>query len=78
MSDTWDGPKRIHIRMLSAFEREYPGWHDVKLDPDGTITVWDDLARHYTPCHAISRTDQERIREYARTMPPACEFGYMD
>lgn len=35
------------------------------VEPDGTVRVWDEVAGHYTLCHALSADDQERIRRLA-------------
>ena len=37
-----------------------------RLDADGSVLVWDDLARHYTRCHSLSESAQRRIRRLAK------------
>ena len=36
-----------------------------RIDDDGTVCVWDDVAHHYTVCHALSEHDQWCIRAAA-------------
>jgi hypothetical protein len=32
---------------------------------DGTVWVYDDVAKHYTNCHALSPRSQQKIRQLA-------------
>jgi hypothetical protein len=34
-------------------------------DQDGTVRVWDSVARHYTSCHSLSQSAIARIRKIA-------------
>ena len=43
----------------------------VMVDPDGTVYVWDEIARHYTLCHNLSRAAQRRIVRAAKRAQPA-------
>ena len=36
-----------------------------KVDEDGTVRVWDDVAGYYTTCHGLSAAAQQRIRRLA-------------
>ena len=36
-----------------------------RLDADGSVLVWDDLARHYTRCHSLGKSAHRRIRRLA-------------
>lgn len=29
---------------------------------DGTVSVWDDVAGHYTTCHSLTESQQRRLR----------------
>ena len=37
-----------------------------RLDADGSVLVWDDLARHYTRCHSLGQSAQRRIRRLVK------------
>ncbi len=37
-----------------------------RVDEDGTVTVYDSVARHYTHCHSLSKQDLGRVRAAAR------------
>lgn len=43
------------------------GVEDVRcqIDPDGTVTVWDSVAGHYTRCHSLGESAIRRIRRLA-------------
>ena len=36
------------------------------VDADGTVRVWDSVAGHYTTCHSLSKSAQERARKLAK------------
>ena len=38
----------------------------VQIDDDGTVLVWDDIARYFTRCHALGAGAQRRIRRIRR------------
>lgn len=38
---------------------------DVRVDDEGTIRVWDEIAQHWTLCHSISVRNQRQIRNAA-------------
>lgn len=35
------------------------------VSQDGTVRVWDDVAGHYTVCHVLSRSAQQKARKLA-------------
>ena len=37
-----------------------------RLDADGSVLVWDSLARHYTRCHSLGESAIRRIRRLAK------------
>jgi hypothetical protein len=39
----------------------------VVVDSDGTVWVWDDVARGFTLTHALSENAKKRIRRLAKT-----------
>jgi hypothetical protein len=43
---------------------------DVMVDTDGTVRVYDDIAGHYTLCHALSARTQRRIAKEVRVATP--------
>ena len=38
-----------------------------RVDADGTVRVYDPIARHYTTCHAMSESTVRRIRRLAKS-----------
>lgn len=49
-------------RPWSAYGR---GINTYGVSPDGTVSVYDDIAGHYTLCHAMTEAQQRRIRKLA-------------
>lgn len=41
------------------------GNHKVRIEADGSVTVWDSVAGHYTTCHILSAATCRRIRQLA-------------
>ncbi|MCL4695469.1 MAG: hypothetical protein KJ023_00180 [Burkholderiaceae bacterium] len=35
------------------------------VDADGAVRVYDDVAQHYTACHILGKSAQQRIRRLA-------------
>lgn len=54
--------------------------HRVCVEPDGTVLVWDEIARAYTRVHALSASAIRRLRRLAKEVDPAncgaCGEGY--
>jgi hypothetical protein len=48
-----------------AFSGQGVRTHRVSVDSDGTVRVYDNVAKHYTTCHALTERQQERIRREA-------------
>ena len=36
-----------------------------RLEPDGTVLVWDSVAGHFTRCHSLGKSAVGRIRRLA-------------
>jgi hypothetical protein len=36
-----------------------------RLEPDGTVLVWDSVALHFTRCHSLGKSAHRRIRRLA-------------
>ena len=49
-----------------AFSNHGIGTYDMLVDVDGTVTVYDAIAGHYTICHSLSLAAQRRARKIAR------------
>lgn len=47
---------------VKAFGEETPRKHAIMIDDDGTIRVWDSVARHYTLRHGLAPDEEQRIR----------------
>ena len=37
------------------------GTHRVRVEEDGSVLVWDEVAGHFTRCHRLSRRAERRI-----------------
>lgn len=37
-----------------------------RVDADGTVRIWDDVADHYTTCHSLTAAQIRYIRSRAR------------
>ncbi len=49
-----------------AFNGQGVREHKCLIDADGTVSVWDDVAGHYTTCHSLGDSAIRRIRALAR------------
>lgn len=49
-------------KPFSTFPR---GAYKFLVEADGTVTVWDEIAEHYTHCHSMSARTMARIRHLA-------------
>lgn len=49
-----------------AFSTEGVRMNAISVDADGTVRVWDDVARCYTTCHSLSAAAQRRLRKLAK------------
>ncbi len=49
-----------------AFSGEGVREHRFSVDADGTVRVWDSVAKHYTTCHSLGRAAVERIKNLAK------------
>lgn len=55
------------IKMKAkAFSNHGIGTYRMLVESDGTVTVWDAIAGHYTACHALSDAAQRRARKCDR------------
>ena len=39
--------------------------HSFRVEENGTVRVWDDVASHYTTCHSLSASAQTRLCKLA-------------
>ena len=46
-----------------------------RVEDDGTVLVWDEVAGHYTRCHGLSAAAKRRIRREAEASLPDEGFG---
>jgi len=53
------------IARAKAFAGRPVGEYRFRVDADGDVLVWDDIARHYTRCHSLSESAIRRIRRLA-------------
>lgn len=37
----------------------------VRVDPDGRVLAWDEIAGHYTACHSLGKSAISRARKIA-------------
>lgn len=57
------------IEVVCKPFRHYPrGSYRVAVEADGSVLVFDSIARHYTHCHSLSRRSQARIRSLGRAV----------
>lgn len=56
--------KVVHIRA-KAFTGESIRAHRCLVDASGNVRVWDSVAGHYTTCHALTKSAQQRARKAA-------------
>lgn len=49
-----------------AFTHSSQWGYTAKIDQDGTIWVWDDVAHAYTVCHALTPRQQAQLRAEAQ------------
>lgn len=57
--------KIVRIRCR-AFSNEGVRLHRLRVTADGTVTVWDAVAGHYSHCHRLSPSAIRRARRAAR------------
>lgn len=50
-----------------AFSGEKAKEYSFEVDSNGTVRVWDEVAGHYTTVHALSQSEQDRIRNLAQS-----------
>lgn len=56
---------KIVTTRAKAFSSETARTYDFRVDADGTVSVLDSVAGHYTTCHALSARAQKRIAAMA-------------
>lgn len=61
-------PKELTVRC-KPFCNEPTHLHQLTLDTDGTIRVYDDIAGHYTVVHTLSERELNRIRRMFKVSP---------
>jgi hypothetical protein len=62
-----DSTHRYFVALSGrAFSCDHPrAGYKARVDPDGTVRVWDSVAGHYTLRHGLTRRQQARIRREA-------------
>ena len=56
----------VTVRSGSAFSTDSASaGYRAKVDADGTVRVWDSVARHYTLCHSLTERQMARVRRLA-------------
>ena len=58
--------KNIVSLRARAFAGEGIKRHNVQVDPDGTVRVYDSTAGHYTLCHSLTENAKRRARKLCR------------
>ena len=56
----------IVTARAKAFSGDPIGAYKFAVDADGVVRVYDEVAGHYTVCHALGESAQKRIRKLAR------------
>lgn len=59
-----------------AFSTEPMQTYFVQVDDDGVVTVYDDVAKHYTVCHILSRRTQARLRKLHEAKRERARMSY--
>jgi len=57
----------IVTARVKAFTHQPIDNYSCMVDQDGTVRVYDAIARHYTLCHALDSQTKDRIRFFARS-----------
>lgn len=58
--NTTTRPKTLTVRCR-PFSGGRVAAHRVRVETDGSVTVWDEVAGHYTRCHVLSESACRRI-----------------
>ncbi len=66
MTTTTQTTDRTITARCRAFSGQSIQTHRCMVSADGTVRVWDSVAGHYTTCHSLSESAQQRIRRLAR------------
>lgn len=56
--------RTLTVRTGSAFTHGPIGYR-ASVSADGTVRVWDSVARHFTLCHSLTDAQQRYIRSRA-------------
>jgi hypothetical protein len=66
MTKTTDRQDRIiDIASGRAFSGSSQWGYRAQVDAEGYVTVWDDIAGHYTPCHSLTARQIAYVRRTA-------------
>lgn len=57
-------PVKINV-LCAPFSGQGPAYHDVMVEADGSVLVWDAVAQAYTRCHSLANGTCIRIRKLA-------------
>lgn len=53
------------IMKAKAFRNDGPRTYRMAVEDDGTVLVWDSVAKHFTTCHSLSKHALKRARRLA-------------
>jgi hypothetical protein len=56
---------KIVTMRVRAFAGEGAKSHDLLVEPDGSVLVWDTVGAHYTRCHSLTSSAQKRAIKLA-------------
>lgn len=55
------------MKILTVRAKAFTGFGietvKVRVDGTGDVLVWDDIAKHFTRCHSLSKSAQLRIKK---------------
>ncbi len=56
---------KVITARCKAFTGEGVREHQIMVDHDNTVLVWDSVAEYFTSCHALSDRQQNRLLKLA-------------
>ena len=54
--------KYFSAKVRAFSDERAPAVHQIAIDPDGTVRVYDDVAQHYTIHHSLTPRQMEALR----------------
>lgn len=55
----------IALRCIAWSHERTPHQHELCVEPDGSVLVWDGVGAQWTRCHSLSATATRKARRYA-------------